>query len=242
MSLIMDKKRVLVFGGNGGIGRAVVDMLAKSGYEVFMTYRQESELNSSKYYTSLGIKCIHLNLLDYEELMKMELPTVEAIIFAAGSSSKDCMFNVGRSELEDQMNLQVYHPLYLIQRYLKNDSLENIIFISSIAWREVNRSGGVYAFSKANVITLVNALAAELLPRSISVNAIAPGWVDTKMAKSVIEQSESDLEKEKEKKIDNEFVAPEEVAEWCLTLLKAKRNRVTGQVIEVNSFDKRDRK
>lgn len=238
---MQNSKKVLVIGGNGGIGQAIVKELKENKFDVYVTYNESIGRELKEYYSENEVQCMHMNLLDMNSIEKIDLSEFNSIIFAAGTACSSLLENTTLEELHNNMNLQVIHPLYMIQKWLEQaQCIENIIFITSNAGLKLYEAGGVYGFTKATVITLVKMLAEELSRYSISINAIAPGWVETKMAKYVLEKNNSSIEEEKSKKIDNSLVYPSDVAKWCLHILQSRINRITGQIIEINSFNRKE--
>jgi len=141
---------------------------------------------------------------------------------------------VSQSQVNAMFQTNAIAPVYLSQyaaRLMARNQGGSIINMSSIMGRFGHEGQSVYASTKAALIGLTMSLAKELAPQNIRVNAIAPGFVETDMARSAPEEKfEELLDAIKMGRIGS----PEEVAQVALFLASGMSSYVTGQVIGVD--------
>lgn len=225
-----NKGRVLVVGGSGGIGMQVGDYLVAENFEVFFTYCRHSQ-------TCINRNWIHIDLLNLDEEVIRNLSGFDYLIFASGISNPNSLIDEGISDIINILNVTCISPLRMIQLLSQKNKLKKIIFISSIAGC-LELKKGTYAYSKACLNTMVEILANELLSKQISVNAIAPGWCNTKMAKEVLDLNDSTIQQECANTYDGKIIDPLEIARLCAFLLSEADNHITGQIFKINSASK----
>lgn len=224
----MKKETVLIIGGSGGIGSGIAKYLSNKGYIVHSTYNNKKE-EYTQYYLNL---CEEIN----DQLSN--IPSCECVIFAAGLNAFCELSKLNIDEFNRVMKVTNFGPLAIINKFVREDkTLKKIIFITSNAGINLENKTGLYSFSKAIVIDMVKILSNELMNRKITVNAIAPGWCNTKMAENVLKYNNTSIYNEMKKKRDGVFVSPEEIGRICEFLLLDKQSHITGQIIEINSPD-----
>ena len=204
-------KKALITGGATGIGKATALLLAKNGYDVYITY------NSTE--PNYEIKKIKCNLESIDEIKS----TVEAV------GGVDVLVNNAGVSLKKICAVNE-RAVYFMSKYCALDMIKKqsgaIINISSM-WGQVGAScETLYSMTKAGVIGFTKALAQELAPSSITVNCIAPGIIDTRM-NSMFDADE--LAKEVPL---GRLGTPEEIANAVLFL--AENKYITGQVLGIN--------
>lgn len=235
-------KTVIVTGGSRGIGAAIVKELAYCGYNVVLNYNK-SEVTAKKIREELKEKNINIEIFKADvskrekvrELVKFTLErfnNIDVLINNAGIDQIKPFTDITDEDWKNMMQVNLNSVFYCTQEVIEN-MIHNkkgcIINISSI-WGITGASCEVaYSTSKAAVDGFTKALAKELGPSNIRVNAIAPGLVDTDMNKN--------LSKEELQKIENEIplgriAKPEEVVKSIKWLIKDEY--VTGQIISVN--------
>lgn len=236
-----DGKKVLVTGGSGGIGRAIALAAAQAGYEIVAHYNngKEKAENLKAEIESLGGKCslLQFNISDRADCAaKLEKWSEEngafwGIILNAGIC-RDDVFPALTDEKWDSVihtNLDgFYNVLKPLVMPLCRKKRGRIITIASVSGIIGNRGQVNYSASKAGVIGATKALATELASRKITVNCIAPGFIETDMTKDIpVEQMLSAIPMGRAGK-------PEEVASLAVYLLSEGAGYITRQVISVN--------
>ena len=216
-------KKALITGGATGIGKATALLLAKNGYDVYITY------NSTM--PDYEIKKIKCNLQSIDEIKSTveAVGGVDVLVNNAGVSLIKMINDVTSKDYEKICAVNE-RAVYFMSKYCALDMIKKqsgaIINISSM-WGQVGAScETLYSMTKAGVIGFTKALAQELAPSSITVNCIAPGIIDTRM-NSMFDADE--LAKEVPL---GRLGTPEEIANAVLFL--AENKYITGQVLGIN--------
>ncbi|MDR0502304.1 MAG: 3-oxoacyl-ACP reductase FabG [Treponema sp.] len=237
----MNEKKVLITGASRGIGRAAALAASDAGYSITAHYNRGKEQAQSleKEILSKGgrIDLIQFDVSNREECReKLEKYTAEngvfwGIICNAGvcadnafpAMSDDEWDLVMRTDLDSFFN--VLHPLIMP---LCRKKQGRIITVSSVSGLMGNRGQVNYSAAKAGIIGATKALAVELASRSITVNCIAPGVIETAMI------SEAPLDKILPTIPMGRIGKAEEVAALAVFLLSDSAAYITRQVISVN--------
>ncbi len=232
-------KTVLITGGSRGIGKACVELFKKEGYNVAFTYKN-SENESKMLAERIGALAIKADSQKEEEVVSAVKKTVDAyghidcLINNAGVSSFSFFTDITINEWNRIIGTNLTGAfLYSreVARQMISRKYGKIINITSM-WGLVGSSCEVhYSASKAGLIGLTKALAKELGPSGICVNAIAPGVINTEMNKALDKESMYMLRDETPLMRIGEAM---EVAESALFLASDKANFITGEVINVS--------
>ena len=242
-----EDKKVLVTGASGGIGRAIAVDAAKAGYYVICHYcgsqaKAEETLNQIKAVGGQG-ELIQFDVSNREDC-KAKLDELTAkhgvlwgVVNNAGITrdntfvalSGDDWDKVIHTNLDSFYN--VLNPLIMPMASRKNKRGGRIITISSVSGVNGNRGQTNYSAAKAGIIGATKALAVELAGRGITVNAIAPGVIETEMTKAIdpavydIIMSTIPMKRAGQ---------PEEIASAVTYLLSEGAAYITRQVIEID--------
>lgn len=216
-------KKALITGGATGIGKATALLLAKNGYDVYITYN-----STMPDYEIKKIKC-NLESIDEIKSTVEAVGGVDILVNNAGVSLIKMINDVTPKDYEKICTVNE-RAVYFMSKYCALDMIKKqsgaIINISSM-WGQVGAScETLYSMTKAGVIGFTKALAQELAPSSITVNCIAPGIIDTRM-NSMFDADE--LAKEVPL---GRLGTPEEIANAVLFLTENKY--ITGQVLGIN--------
>ena len=237
----MNDKKVLVTGSSRGIGRCIALMAAKAGYHVVAHYNKGKEQASSleKEILEAGgkVQLIQFDVSDRQECKEKldkwsdENGAFWGIVCNAGicadntfaAMSGDEWDSVIRTDLDSFYN--VIQPLVMPICKKKKG---RIITVSSVSGIMGNRGQVNYSAAKAGIIGATKALAIELASRSITVNCIAPGLIETDMLSNVPMDTVLPLIPM------GRTGKPEEVASLAVFLLSEDASYITRQVISVN--------
>ncbi len=232
-------KSVFITGGSRGIGKAMVELFSENGYKVAFTYKSsDSEAMAlSEKYSALAIKADSESEEEINaaaERALSELGSVDCLINNAAVSSFSLFTDIKTEEWNSIFSVNVTAPFLYTRALLPqmiNRKSGRIINISSM-WGVVGSSCEVaYSATKSALIGMTKALAKEVGPSGITVNAIAPGVIDTKMNSAL---SEEDMEALKNDTPLMRIGSAKEVAEAALFLASDAASFITGAVLNVN--------
>lgn len=232
-------KTVLVTGGSRGIGRAVVELFSERGYKVAFTYKK-SESEAKSLAESTGAFAIKADSADESAVIfavkeaERVLGRIDCLVNNAGVSSFSLFTDITLNDWNNMLDVNLTGA-FLYTRELLSGMISRkygrIINISSV-WGLVGSSCEVaYSTTKAALIGMTKALAKEVGPSGITVNAIAPGVIDTDM-NSVL--SPEDMNVLKEETPMGRLGTPREVAAAALYLAGDDAGFMTGEVLNLS--------
>lgn len=237
-------KTVIVTGASKGIGATTAIHFAERGYNVVINYNnsyQSAKLLTtslkSRGFSVIQIKADVSNRMETDLLIKETIDkfgSIDILVNNAGISQIGLIDEIDDYDAQRifDVNLKgVYNCCRSVTPYMVNQKYGRIINITSM-WGQVGASCEVaYSASKAGVIGLTKALAKELAPSNITVNAISPGLIETSMNANVsIDDLNSFVEDIPLGRIGN----TSDVANAVLFLANDSSDYITGQVIGVN--------
>lgn len=232
----------IVTGGARGIGKAIVETLAKKGIRVIANYNKSEEkakiLKQELEKENIKIDIFQADVSKKVECKKLiqyainQYGKIDILVNNAGISKIQLINEVTEEDWNEMIYTNLYSAFCMCQEaipYMINRKSGTIINISSV-WGIVGASQEVvYSITKAGMDGLTKALAKEVGPSNIRVNSIAPGYIETDMNK---EFSEEVLEQIKEETPLERIGKPEDIAkcvEWLI-----EDNFTTGQIISIN--------
>ena len=236
----MKQKSVLITGASRGIGKACAAIFAKAGYHVFINSNHSINdlLNLQEELTSAGYTCTAVpgnvgdssDVANIFEQIKLLSRGLDVLVNNAGISYVGLLTDMSDEDWNTILNTNLSSVFYCSRAaipYMVSQKQGKIINISSM-WGRVGAScEAAYSATKAGINGLTMALAKELAPSDIQVNAIACGVIDTVMNACFSETERQALADEIPA---GRFGKPEEVAELVLNLAE-KYPYMTGQVI-----------
>lgn len=225
---------ILVTGASKGIGKVIAQELKPLG-NVYVTARNEDALKS--------LNCAGYFLCDLskaDELTKLgefvKEKEIDVLVNNAGEYIYSSVGDTKIEELEHIMAINLKAPIYLASCVVPNMKKKNwgrIINIGSISGVMGEANACMYSATKAGLVGFAKATGLELAEFGITVNTINPGWVDTELGKSSIEDSEFTQEEIISCVPQRRFVKPEEVAGLVKYLITDNAKGVTGQSINL---------
>lgn len=236
----MSGKNVLLIGASGDIGSAVATRLGNENYQLILHYNQNrgriDEFREKVKPESVLME-VQADLSQEREIKKLLTEVVfpvDHIIFANGNAYYGLLQDTPETVIDDMLSIHVKAPI-LITKALLPAMLQkrkgNIIFISSI-WGDVGASNEVvYSTVKGAQNSFVKALAKEVGVSGISVNAISPGFIDTKMNQHL---SETEKELILSSIPVNRAGKPSEISHLIHFLLSSESSYIQGEVIGIN--------
>lgn len=246
MSLLTERltdKIALVTGASRGIGKSIALQLGELGATVVGTATtQEGAENISAYLNAAGIKgCgLILNVGDTSSVeaciaqIEEQFGVIQILVNNAGVTRDNLMLRMKEEEWDTTLNTNlsgVYRLCRLTLRNMMKMRWGRIINISSVSGFMGNPGQVNYAAAKAGIIGLTKSLAAEVGSRNITVNAVAPGFIDTDMTKAIPEAEQQLLNQ----RIPlGRIGRPEEISAVIAFLALPIASYITGETIHVN--------
>ncbi len=242
----LDGRRILVTGGSRGIGRAIVDELAGAGAEVFLTARTlESAEKAAAEVAAAGGRArgVALDLSDaaaaqaaLDALVKetREAGGMHGVVLNAGMTRDTLLMRMPLADWEAVIQANLTGAFLVTKAWVPGmirNRFGRIVAVSSVVGRMGNAGQVNYAASKAGLIGFVRALARELASRSVTVNAVAPGFIDTDMTRSLPEEARKKL---LEAVPLGRLGMPADVATGVAFLLSDAASYITGAVLDIN--------
>lgn len=238
-------KVAIVTGASRGIGKAIATQLANQGYNLFLTCKNNLNILknlSTELTENFGIKtvCYQGDLGYSQDVAHLfnqfheHYNHLDVLINNAGISKMGLFQDLKEEDFDQLMNTNI-KSIYLMSRQaiplLITKKAGHIINISSV-WGEIGASYEVaYCASKGAVNSLTKALAKELAPSGIYVNAIAPGAIDTDMNSWLDSEERQQLEEEIPL---GRFGTPDEIAHMVSYLLHIGSSYMTGQILKAD--------
>jgi 3-oxoacyl-[acyl-carrier protein] reductase len=244
MSLFDLKGRVaLVTGGNGGIGLGMARGLAEAGAAVAVAGRNaaKSEAAAAEL-AGLGIKTavLAVDVTDEAQCRRMvedtvaQLGRLDIVVSNAGITRDQLLMRMKRQDWEAVIATNLTAAFILAQaamRPMLKQRGGRIIAVSSVVGQMGNAGQSNYAASKAGLEGFVRALAREVASRTITVNAVAPGMIETDMTRAVAEKAQADLASQIPL---GRLGRVDEVAAAVCFLASDEAAYITGHVLAVN--------
>ena len=225
---------ILVTGASKGIGKAIALELKSLG-NVYVTARTEQamiDLDCSGYFV-----CDLANENDLIALGKfIEEKEIDVLINNAGEYVYSKIEDTELEQLNHIMSVNLKAPIYLMGQAvagMKKRGFVLIVNIVSISGVMGEANAGMYSSTKSGLIGLSKAIGLELAEFGITVNTINPGWVDTELGQSSIEDSEFSAEEIVECIPQRRFVEPKEIAGLVKYLISEEAKGITGQSINL---------
>ncbi|MDD2005245.1 3-oxoacyl-ACP reductase family protein [Pseudomonas putida] len=239
----MTQKIAVVTGGSRGIGKSIVLALAGAGYQVAFSYvRDEASAAALQAQVEgLGRECLAVqcdvkeapSIQAFFERVEQRFERIDLLVNNAGITRDGLLATQSLSDITEVIQTNLVGTLLCCQQVLPCMMRQRsgcIVNLSSVAAQKPGKGQSNYAAAKGGVEALTRALAVELAPRNIRVNAVAPGIVSTDMSQALVGAHEQEIQS---RLLIKRFARPEEIADAVLYL--AERGLyVTGEVLSVN--------
>lgn len=224
-------KRVLITGGNKGIGLAAARQFLKEGYEVVAIGRDFKNFKEKQ------IQTITYDLSDLSGIPKLieNIGEIDVLVNNAGIDRKRPYDDYSEEDIEKILNVNLRAPIELINGYAKffiKKGAGRIVNVASQAG-EIGHTDIWYGITKAGLLNATKSYAALLGDKGVILNAVAPGPVDTGMIQDTPFQER--FEKLRKRTILKRIATPEEVAEVIFWLGTASPEYVNGETIDINN-------
>ena len=244
MSFDLTGKNVLVTGGSRGIGRAIVESFARAGARVAFTYRSSEELAES---VKSEMEKVDTEVLSFrgdaaemaaaDEAVSGVIDawgTLDVLVNNAGVTKDGLMLRMREEDWDTVIstNLKsVFNFCKAAYRPMMKQRAGKIVNLSSVVGVIGNPGQTNYAASKAGIIGFSKSLAKELGSRSINVNVVAPGYVETEMTASLPDAARDAM---LNAAVLGRAATPQDVANAVLFLSSSAADYITGHVLHVD--------
>ena len=234
-------RNVLVTGGSRGVGLAIAKRLAADGFRVFALARRESPELEAAHAAQPQIGFVPFDLSQLELIadlvrdLKAEHGPLYGLVNNAAMGTEGLLSNMHNSDIEKLVRLNTLSPMILTKYAVRGMMLGGggrIVNISSIVAENGASGLSVYAATKASLLGFTRSLAREMGKLNVTVNAVAPGFMETEMTQSM---SEAQREKIARRSALRRLVDVDDVAHAVSYLMSDGASNVTGTVLTVDA-------
>lgn len=234
----------LVTGASRGIGRAIALRLAAEGADIALHYRSDEALAAevADHIRALGRRacCYRADLAadgGVEQLAQAfdnDFERLDILVNNAGVTRDNLLLAMSDAELSEVIDTNLLAPIRLtraVAMTMLRRRYGRIVNISSSAASKPGRGQANYAAAKGGLEAFTKALAVELAPRGVLVNAVAPGVIETEMSARVREHGQEEI---LSRLLLKRYATPEEVADAVLYLASPRNQYVTGEILHLD--------
>ena len=233
-------KKVLVTGASGGIGKAIAIELSSNGADLCLTGRNKSELESLQKLIGGNCEIIISDLSKSEGIDELansaqeKMGQIDILINNAGITRDNLFMRMSEEDWNEVINVNLNSIFKLTKQLIKGmikRRYGRIINITSVIGVAGGAGQSNYSASKAGIIAMSKSLAQEVGSRSVTVNSIAPGFIETNMT--------AKLSDDRKEEILNSISIgrlgkPDDIAGAVCFLASDKASYITGQTIHIN--------
>lgn len=235
-------KHIIITGASQGIGSNIAANFLKNHANIYLISRNKSKLLKLKKDLELInssnkiIDCFSADVTNQSEIIDVfkTIGTIDILINNAGITKDNLIVRLSKDDWDSVIDTNLngtYNCCKIAAKYMIKQRSGKIINISSIVAQIGNKGQSNYAASKAGILGLTKSLAQELASRNITVNAINPGYIDTKMTQELSKQNKDNFLS----KIPlSKFGDVQDVSNLVCFLASDKSNYITGQSINVD--------
>ena len=237
-------KVALVTGASRGLGKAIAIQLAQEGALVVVNYTKNAEkakevitAAQSSGGTALAMQADVSCLKEVEKMVDTiyeKFGRIDILVNNAGVNRDELLISMEKEDWDAVINTNlggVFHCTKAVAKYMMLQKFGRVINISSVAGERGGRGQSNYAASKGGVNAFTRSVAMELAPKKITVNAVAPGVVETEMSSTVVRRAKDHILNSVALK---RLGQPEEIAKVVSFLASDDSSYINGEVIRVD--------
>ena len=241
MKIDFSNKTVIVTGGIRGIGAAIVELFQECNAQIIATGTNTSELESLNQ-ESKGKKTdyIHLDFTSNESIQKflghiVKRDKIDVLINNAGVNKIDSIKDIAEDDWDWINNVNLRGPFLLtraVSKIMQNQGYGRMVNIASIFGVVSKAKRAAYSTTKWGLVGFTKAVALDLAPHNILVNAVSPGFVDTELTRRIL--GEKEIEKLVDTIPQKRLADTGEIAKTVIFLASDHNTYITGQNIIVD--------
>ena len=233
-------KKVLVTGASGGIGKAIALELSSSGADLCLTGRNKSELENLQKIIGLNCQTVISDLSNSEGINNLAdqaqeiMGQIDILVNNAGITKDNLFMRMSEDDWNEVINLNL-NSIFKLTKLLIKGMIKRrygrIINITSVIGVAGGAGQSNYSASKAGIIAMSKSLAQEVGSRSVTVNSIAPGFIETNMTAELSDDRKEDILRSISL---GRLGKPDDIAGAVCFLASDKASYITGQTIHIN--------
>lgn len=240
----MAKPVALITGASHGIGKQIALTFAAQGYDLILNYSSSAaaaaEVVTACEALGASVLSVQCNVADYAAVGAMvnqglsTFGTIDVLINNAGITKDNLILRMKESDFDEVIAVNLkgsFNTIQHVSKTMLRNKKGRIINLSSVIGLLGNAGQANYAASKGGLIALTKSVAREFASRGITVNAIAPGFIQTKMTDALSEEVKASVLNQIPLA---RFGQPEDIANTALFLASDQASYITGQVIAVD--------
>ena len=236
----LNGKKVLVTGASGGIGRAIAMELSSSGADLCLTGRNKSELENLQKIIGGNCQIIISDLSNSEGISNLAdqaqdiMGQIDILVNNAGITKDNLFMRMSEDDWNEVININLNSIFKLTKQLIKGmikRRYGRIINITSVIGVAGGAGQSNYSASKAGIIAMSKSLAQVVGSRSVTVNSIAPGFIETNMTAELSDDRKEDILRSISV---GRLGKPDDIAGAVCFLASDKASYITGQTIHIN--------
>jgi 3-oxoacyl-[acyl-carrier protein] reductase len=239
-------RNVLVTGGSRGIGLGIVRRLTEVGYRAIAVARKESDqlttaMEAAEAKNAGSLRFVPFDLADIEGIadlvksVRKEFGPIYGLVNNAGTSAEGSLALMATAQMERLIRLNTLSPIVMSKNVLRSmmaDGGGRIVNIASIVASTGYSGLAVYSATKASLVGFTRSLAREVGKMKVTVNAVAPGFVDTEMTQGLKDEQREQIVR---RSALRRLVEVDDVASAVEFLLSDGAKNITGTVLTVDA-------
>ena len=239
----LSNKVSIITGGSRGIGEACVKLFSKANSKVAFTYKNaKSQSEKLEKEFGAGVKGYRVDMESEKEIFSMvdktakDFGKLDILVHNAGIWNDGTLESMSLDHWNELIRINLTSTFLFCKAaavHMKKNKFGRIILITSTAGQRGEAFHSHYAASKGGMISFTKSLAVELAPYNITVNSVAPGWVDTEMNDDVF--ADKDYKESVRKGIPvGRIASAEDIAGPTLFLASDLAAHINGEILNVN--------